>query len=399
MLISLLRYLQGYLKIRVTGYSPERFLNLCRNKKIAVWGLESAHNSYEMYIRISGFRKLKPILKKTRTKVSILERYGLPFFFHKYRKRKFFFASIFICIVLIYSMTFFIWDIDLQGNQTITDDVLLEYLETKHVTHGMKKRKVDCEQIVKDIRKEFDDIIWVSASLEGTRLFVHVKENTDTFDMSKEENAPCDIVATKAGIVRSIITRSGVPMVTVGDEVEEGALLVSGTIEVMNDAGEVASQHYVASDADIILETIYSYEDVLLKRYKNKVYTGRKRSIWTFRIGDYKLGFGIYKNSFAYAQQHTSEKQLRLEDHFYLPIHVGKKKILEYEFETLEYTNAEMETLLREKFNLFCGKLGEQGTVILENNLEITHEQTGTKAKSLLMLQEEAVIRRKIVDF
>lgn len=399
MLISLLRYLQGYLKIRVTGYSPERFLNLCKNKKIAVWGLESAHNSYEMYIRISGFRKLKPILKKTRTKVSILERYGLPFFFHKYRKRKLFFASIFICIALIYAMTFFIWDIDLEGNQTITDDVLLEYLETKDVKHGMKKRKVDCEQIVKDIRKEFNDIIWVSVSLEGTRLFVHVKENTDTFDLSKEESAPCDIVAAKAGIVRSIITRRGVPMVSVGDEVEEGAVLVSGTIEVMNDAGEVASQHYVTSDADIILETIYSYEDILMKRYKNKVYTGRKRNIWTIRVGDYKLGFGIQKNSFVYSEEYAGEKQLRLEDHFYLPIHVGKKKIVEYEFETLEYTNTEMENLLREKFNRFCENLEKQGAVILENTLDITHGQTGAKATSLLMLQEEAVVRRKIVDF
>ena len=61
MLISLFRYIQGYLKIRVTGYSPERFLNLCKNKKIDVWGLEAGHNAYNMYIKVSGFRKLKPI--------------------------------------------------------------------------------------------------------------------------------------------------------------------------------------------------------------------------------------------------------------------------------------------------------------------------------------------------
>ena len=114
MLISLLRYIQGYLKIRVTGYSPERFLNLCKNKKIDVWGLEAGHNAYDMYIKVNGFRKLKPILRKTQTKVSILERYGLPFVFHHYRKRKLFFIGIFSCLIIIYSMTFFIWNIDLQ---------------------------------------------------------------------------------------------------------------------------------------------------------------------------------------------------------------------------------------------------------------------------------------------
>ena len=53
MFTSLFRYIQGYLKIRVTGYSPERFLNLCKNKKIDVWGLEARHNAYDMYIRVN----------------------------------------------------------------------------------------------------------------------------------------------------------------------------------------------------------------------------------------------------------------------------------------------------------------------------------------------------------
>lgn len=29
MIQSLFRYLKGYVKIRITGYSPERFLNMC----------------------------------------------------------------------------------------------------------------------------------------------------------------------------------------------------------------------------------------------------------------------------------------------------------------------------------------------------------------------------------
>lgn len=107
MLNTIIRYIQGYLLIQVTGYSPERFLNLCSRKQIYLWGLEPKENSYEMFITIRGFRKLKPILKKTRTKVTILNRLGLPFFFHKYRKRKVFFfrdtllCDIYLCHVFI----------------------------------------------------------------------------------------------------------------------------------------------------------------------------------------------------------------------------------------------------------------------------------------------------------
>ncbi|MFQ9493244.1 MAG: sporulation protein YqfD [Dorea longicatena] len=32
-------YLKGYVRIRVSGYSPERFLNACRYKNIYIWDL------------------------------------------------------------------------------------------------------------------------------------------------------------------------------------------------------------------------------------------------------------------------------------------------------------------------------------------------------------------------
>ena len=79
MFVLLMRYLKGYLRICVTSTSPERFLNLCRNRGILLWGLSPHGRDYEMYISIRGFRKLKPVLKKTKTKVTIEERFGLPF--------------------------------------------------------------------------------------------------------------------------------------------------------------------------------------------------------------------------------------------------------------------------------------------------------------------------------
>lgn len=399
MLISLLRYLQGYLKIRVTGYSPERFLNLCKNKKIAVWGLESGYNAYDMYIKVSGFRKLKPILRKTQTKVSILERFGLPFFFHKYRKRKLFFLGIASCLLIIYSMTFFIWNIDLEGNQTITDNVLIAYLKSENIYHGMAKRNVDCEQIVKDIRKHFDEIIWVSASLDGTRLFIHVKENADTFVQTEEKEEPSDIIADKAGTIVEMITRNGVPQVSVGSTITQGDLLVSGTVDVLNDAKEVVSHNYVTADADITLQTVVTYEDYINKVYEQKRYTDKKRKLFYLKLGKRALRLGFQKNNFKFKDQHSEEKQLRIGENFYLPIYAGYKKIYEYELESLEYTKEEMDTLLKKNFEQYCKELEESGSKILDKKFEITQEETGAKGIATLTLLESAGIHRKIVDF
>lgn len=399
MFLSLFRYIQGYLKIRVVGYSPERFLNLCKNKKIDIWGLESVHNAYEMYIKITGFRKLKPILRKTRTKVMIEERIGLPFFFYKYRKRNLFFAGIFLCFILVYGLTFFVWNIDVQGNQRITDEVIIEYLETKQVSHGMAKHKINCEQIVKDIRKKFDEIIWVSVSVEGTRLFVHVKENTDTFSELDEQENPCDIIADRDGIVVRIVTRSGVPKVQAGSEVRAGDVLVSGTVDVMNDAQEVIAQHAVAADADIAMETTRQYEKVIERKYREKQYTKRKRTISYLKIGNYTIHFGFSKVAYDNYDRFTKEVQLRVGENFYLPIFVGQKRFAEYKWKTLEYSEEELEKLLNESFKQYCKELKDKNAVILEKELFITQEDTRAVSKATISLQEEVGVRRKNIAF
>ena len=50
----------------------------------------------------------------------------------------------------------------------------------------------------------------------------------------------------------SMITRAGTPKVKPGDEVEKGQILVSGIVDVYNDAKEVVNQRPVSADADIL---------------------------------------------------------------------------------------------------------------------------------------------------
>ena len=80
MFLSLIKFFRGFLLVRLNGYSPERFLNLCSNHNILIWSLSNRGDTYEFYISIAGYRKLKPLLKKTKTRITILKRIGFPFF-------------------------------------------------------------------------------------------------------------------------------------------------------------------------------------------------------------------------------------------------------------------------------------------------------------------------------
>lgn len=70
--------LQGYVKIRVWGFAPQRFINLCSNKGILLWNIEKQEDVYTMCIGLRSFYELRPIARKTKVRVVISERYGLP---------------------------------------------------------------------------------------------------------------------------------------------------------------------------------------------------------------------------------------------------------------------------------------------------------------------------------
>ena len=114
MLLKIIRYIKGYIRIRITGYSTERFLNACSHKGVVLWGLTPVNRAYEMNIQAKGFRQLKPIIRKTGTKVVIVGRFGLPFFLHKNRKRKLFFAGALLSLALVFLLSRYIWNIDIQ---------------------------------------------------------------------------------------------------------------------------------------------------------------------------------------------------------------------------------------------------------------------------------------------
>ncbi len=416
MIQAILRYICGYVKIRIQGYSPERFLNLCRYHHILIWGLVPRDNAYEMYLTLDGFRKLRPIIRKTHTRVALLERCGLPFFIRKHRKRKMFLAGALICIGLLFFYSSYIWDIHFEGNNKWTDQTLLEFLETKEVSPGMPKSRVDCSRIVKDIRAQYDDIVWVSASMDGSRLRIQIKENEDTFreeeksrdpsggpESSQNGNAsqetagsdgadqtPTDLVASQDGVITSIITRSGVPRVHVGDSVKKGDLLVSGRVEVLNDAAEVIGYQYQQSDADIFADTQMAYKDQIPLTYQKKTYDPyEQRRLWYIQLGSFRISAGTLSHDFPKWEKYTEEYQLRLGENFYLPVDYGMICIKSYQTKEKKYSEQKLQEILTKNFTQFSKEMEEKGIQICENSVKIHVYKNSAVASGTLYLNQK----------
>ena len=74
------RWVGGYMEMQMTGYSPERFLNLCSARGIEIWDLWHAGEGYGFFMRLKDFRRIRPLARKSGVRLKIRQRMGLPFF-------------------------------------------------------------------------------------------------------------------------------------------------------------------------------------------------------------------------------------------------------------------------------------------------------------------------------
>lgn len=398
MLIDKLKFLQGYVKIKLSGYAPERFLNLCSNHNILIWNLEYEEDNYVFCISVRGLKRLKPILRKTRTKFVILERVGLPFLMSRYRKRKLFFAGILLCCGLLYAMSLFVWKIEIHGNLHETDSNIIKFLEKNQVYHGLLKSKIDCEKIEEELRAGYGDIIWASAKLEGTMLIIDIQENlaaNQQASQQAEENAePSDLIADKDAVIHSILTRQGTPYVEKGSEVHPGDLLVEGKNPVLNDSGETASYQYCVSDADILGITQYTYEDHFSMWYEDKVFTQEESAAYGMRLWNLQLKLPHFFRKFSDYDVITNEYPVKIGETFYLPLVFTKETCKEYKTEKKQYSKQEAEQTARGKLEEFCAELTQKGVQIIENNVMIVTDGKSCTASGTIKVIEPIGTRR-----
>ena len=277
----------------------------------------------------------------------------------------------------------------------ITDDVILDALRENKITHGMFLKQISCDELEKYLRNKFDDLTWVSVEINGTRLIIYVKENDEDYVVTKE-NAVCDLTATKSGIVHSIVTRSGTPMVCVGEEVAEGDVLVSGIVNVYDDYGEVLSTKEVCADADILMNTVYEYKDELKIKYTYKIFTGEEKKFLYVKFMDSVVRIGLNPKYDKYETLLT-DSQIKLNENFYHPVHYGNITYSEYKEETAKYTEEEAKNILDGRLSYFLEDLEEKGVQIIGKDVKMYKDTYGYTYSGTIQVIEPAYIPTDII--
>ena len=394
---KLVNWLRGYLAVQIKGNAPERFINLCYNKKILIWNLKRVEEDYRFYIQAKDYKKLKPIAKKTGMIPRIKEKTGLPFYLHRYRTRKAFFAGLLLCCILVYIMSLFIWDIQILGGSKYTPEAMIKFLKENEIYTGIQKKKVDCQEIEDEIRLAYNDIGWVSAEIKGTRLIIKITE-TNMPAPARVVREPSHMVASKNAIIVSIITRTGTPAVKSGDVVKKGDILVSGIVTVKGDFDEIFKNELVVADATISCKSFYDYADNFSMNYIDKEFTGEKKVGYYFSVLGKKIFLHNPSHSYDRYDIIVNENTLHVTETFYLPFRYGTITVREYNEKKRTYTEEKAKEIANQKLQRYLKRLTDNGVTILDHNIEITIENNSCITQGRIIVEEPAWEYQKVQD-
>lgn len=311
----ILSYLLGYLRISIEGYYIERFINICKNEKITIWNLKRDKEiQLHLNVRISEFKKVCKIAKKTRCKIKINHKKGIPFLLHKYKKRKVFMIFLLVIVFLIFLSSNFVWNVDIIEEDGEKLENLSADIENAGLKIGELKSKIDTKEIINKIRLQRSDVAWMGIELKGTNAIVKVvkaKEKPDIID----ENEYCSIVSDKAGVITKINAQTGTANVKVGDTIKEGDILINGWME-----GKYTGIRYVHAKGEIEAKVWHTKNKKVLYNTTQTQETGNIENKYSIKINNFKINFQKSLSKFKIYDTIETENKIKLFSDFYLPI-------------------------------------------------------------------------------
>ncbi len=402
----------------VTGEETLRFVNLCRNNGIELRHLVRRENAIQMEIDAENFKKLRPLVRKTHVKIHILNRHGPAFFFYRHKRRWWFLLGMTVFAGMIYILSLFVWQIDIDGNRKYTDALILQALAQMDVKTGCRKSEIDLPEIEEELRIMYNEITWVSASIAGTKLQIELREgdlkisgssgggqtgnvkrvenrenNPKTQNGESETDLPANLVADEDAIITNLVVRRGTVAVRYGDEVKKGDVLIEGKVYIYNEDETLKKVDYLTAEGDVFGKYQELYEKHYQRKHEVRSYTGKNYRELGVAIVGKSFCLPVWENILKKQLEENTlsevwswKKQFRLTPTFYLPFALEYTEYVPYENVVEEYTDEVIKKMAEEELQKYLIELEKKGVQIISNSVTISLDADGGHVKGTLIL-------------
>lgn len=389
-ILRLWNYFCGYAIIIVKGIKIERFINLAVVNNIYLWDIENIdYTTIKAKINIRDFFKLRSIVRKTDSNIQIIEKCGMPFKIKTVKRRKWFFFGLGALLIFIYILSSYIWMIEIHGLEKIDEQTVLENLSYAGLRVGIKKSKVEKRDIENRMLIRMPELTWMGIEIKGTKAFVTVVEKKPEPQLINRDE-PCDIVASKNGIIEKILVLNGDGVVKDGDTVKKGQLLVSGTI-----IREGLPERYVHSMAEVNARTWYEdVEEIPFEQIEYKK-TGRTFTTYSMEIIKKKIE-RAKKVPFEDYNKNSKDIYILSFGSYVFPIKLTVTKYEELVPLTKIINEEEAKTICEERLNTKIKLQLPENAVILNSRIEYFTNEKSLIGKIYVEVLENIGVKVKI---
>ncbi|MBQ6934552.1 MAG: sporulation protein YqfD [Clostridia bacterium] len=298
---------------------------------------------------LKEYRKIRDFCRANGYKTKIKRKSGIAFSTYFLRGRYGLLVGLGIFIFTLYILTSRIWTLSVTSDQA--DEMRIYEIASQYgIVSGAKKADLDIPKINRDVMINYPELQYFNVNFYGCHGEIVVKQR-DNFKQVVDENAYCDIVADRDGIVEKIIVKDGTAAVETGDTVIAGDMLIRGEISYVKDEETVTQP--VRASGEITLRTWRRHYEAVPKYFNFKAYTGRERKKYKLIVGNrcFPLYF-LEKNPYMCYDKRYKVSYFTLFDGNRLPLGLSCETYREAEFKKAVFEADESEIFKEMRENL-----------------------------------------------
>ncbi len=253
MWLTLLRFFYGYVRFTAEGGFPEQFLSEASKGGLQLTDTSREGERFFASCPAGQYRLLRPLAKRACMRLKIVRKYGIYFKAFPYRKRIGIPIGILLAIVLLWVLSGRIWVVSVQSDTAVDEAQIRAAAAQSGVFVGCRIKDVNMQLLRIEALSKLENLVYVSVNPSGCVARVAVSTRMPTPDVQYTAKDYSNLVATRDGRIVKTDIYSGKGVVTVGDGVTAGTVLVSGTVDT--DKGNLLLRR---SKGRIIAETTHT---------------------------------------------------------------------------------------------------------------------------------------------
>ncbi len=276
--------LVGEVRVRVSSPFPERVLNLCSQRAISLWDVcWASPTEFVSSLSRRDYHALRQAVKSLDCGLTVEKQAGVPYFLGRFHRRYVLVYGLAACLLALLFGSFFIWDFQIEGNETIPDEEILRLLEKHGIRQGTFGFGIDSEDLRNHAFLDMPELVWLTVNVSGCRANVQVRERVRVPE-PLDRQIPQNLVARRDGLVLKVSALDGVKQVLPGPVVGKDQLLISG----VEDTGTFGARLH-AGLGSVTARTWYTLRAKIPLVTTKKIPTGEEKTRWALIFGNHRV--------------------------------------------------------------------------------------------------------------